>query len=102
MGAPSGHDDHVASLLLVSSWFRGGAITGARLSVRGAEVDLGADVAEERETGEEAEAPNPYQPRGAAVPDDDELTPRPVVRRSRLDLGHRFGGGFGLGFRGRG
>ena len=105
MGAPSGHDDHVAGLLLASSWFRGGAITGARLSVRGAEVDLGADVAEERETGEEAEpeAPNPFQPRGDAVPDDDELTPRPLVRRSRLDLGHRFGGfGGGLGFRGRG
>ncbi len=104
MGAPSGHDDHVAALLLASSWFRGGAISGARLSVRGAEVDLGADRDDDDEgDGErEDEKPNPLI-RGDAVPDDDELRPKPLVSRSRLDLGHRFGGGsFGLGIRRRG
>lgn len=103
-GAPAGqHDDHVASLLLVLGAYFKGTGGAPRLFIKGTDVDTGADENDVETTDDqEAEAPNPFQPRGDAVPDDDELTPRPVVRRSRFGLGHRFGGfGGGLGFRGR-
>lgn len=102
MGAPSGtHDDHVAGLLLASSWFRGGAVSGARLSVRGQDLSVPGgdedDVEPEESDEVEREDNENDLVRGDARPDPGELR-RVAPRQTRL--AHRFGGGsFGLGIR---
>ena len=90
MAAPGGQrDDHVAGLLLASSWFRGGSL-GGRLYLRG--QDLSDDDDEPTEDGEvdiEAEAESGLKLRGEAAP--DVQAPRGLpTRRPRFhnfDLG---------------